>query len=119
MKENNYKKTYKPYKKAMRGGESKPVEVNDKHEPVQAKPLEVRVFGNNFEKALRAFRSLVQKERVLSIYKENQFYEKPSDKRRRKRGEMQRKLLELDNPIEEKKEIPKNIKKLMKEPVEE
>lgn len=86
-------------KKAPRGGDNKPVEVvNDKFahiEAVQAQPLEVKVYGNNFDKALRAFRALVQKERVLSSYKEKQSYEKPSDKRRRKRNESARKQLEL------------------------
>jgi len=74
-------------------------------EPVEAKPLEVKVF-NNFEKAMKAFRALVQKERVLSIYKEKQFYEKPSDKKRRKRNEMKRKMMELNSenqPSDKKK----------------
>ena len=51
-------------------------------EPVMGKPLEVIVYNNNFEKAFRAFRALVQKERILSAYKEKQTYEKPSDKKR-------------------------------------
>ena len=95
----NYKKSKKHYnnKKAPRGGESSQVEVNDKieHLPIQAQPLEVKVYHNNFDKALRAFRALVQKERILSAYKEKQSYEKPSDKRRRKRNEMKRKRQEL------------------------
>ncbi len=98
MKDQN-RKYKRNFKKAPRGGESQPVEVvNDKFahiEAVQAQPLEVKVYGNNFDKALRAFRALVQKERVLSSYKEKQSYEKPSDKRRRKRNESARKQLEL------------------------
>ncbi len=66
------------------------------HEPVQAQYLEVKVHYGNFDKAMTAFRSLVQKERILSLYKEKQSYEKPSDKKRRKRNEMKRKLMELD-----------------------
>ena len=65
-------------------------------EAVQAEPIEVRVYGNNFEKALRAFRALVQKERILSTYKEKQSYEKPSDRKRRKRNEMRRKMMEIE-----------------------
>jgi small subunit ribosomal protein S21 len=65
-------------------------------EAVQAIPIEVRVYGNNFEKALRAFRALVQKERILSTYKEKQSYEKPSDRKRRKRNEMRRKMMEIE-----------------------
>lgn len=98
----NYKKSRKNFsKKAQKGGESSAVVVNDKFahiEPVQAQPLEVKVYNNNFDKALRAFRALVQKERILSSYKEKQSYEKPSDKRRRKRNEMKRKRVEMDNP---------------------
>lgn len=100
MKNNNYKKSKKDSKKAPRGGESQPVEVNDTKfahiQPVQAQPLEVKVYGNNFDKALKAFRALVQRERILSAYKEKQTYEKPSQKRRRKRNEMKRKMMELD-----------------------
>jgi len=73
---------------------------------ILAQPLEVKVYNNNFDKALRAFRALVQKERVLSVYKEKQTYEKPSQKRRRKHNEMKRKLLELN--LEKQKKL-KNI----------
>ena len=102
MRDNHYNKPRRnSFKKASKGGESQAVEVNDKFahiEAVQAQPLEVKVFNNNFDKALRAFRALVQKERILSIYKDKQTYEKPSDKNRRKRNEMKRKRLELENP---------------------
>ena len=96
MRDHN-KRNKKNFKKASRGGDSAAV-VSDKFahiEAVQAQPLEVKVYGNNSDKALRAFRALVQKERILSVYKEKQSYEKPSDKRRRKRNESKRKMLEL------------------------
>ena len=95
MKDYN-RRNKKNFKKAPRGGET--VADSPKFGPgeaIQAQPLEVKVYGNNFDKALRAFRALVQKERVLSSYKEKQTYEKPSDKRRRKRNESIRKQLEL------------------------
>lgn len=99
MKDNNNNKPRRNYsKKAPKGGESKAVAVNDKYahiEAVQAQPLEVKVYNNNFDKALRTFRALVQKERILSLYKEKQTYEKPSDKHRRKRNEMKRKRQEM------------------------
>lgn len=75
---------------------NKETPAQDCHEPVQAKPLEVKVYGNNFDKAFKAFRALVQKERILSYYKEKQTYEKPSDKKRRKRNEAFRKALEAE-----------------------
>jgi small subunit ribosomal protein S21 len=79
-------------------------------EAVQAKPLEVVVYDGNFEKALRAFRALVQKERILSLFKEKQSYEKPSVKKRRKRAEMKRKKFELENKQRETPEQRKQRK---------
>lgn len=59
-------------------------------------PLEVKVYGHNFDKAFKAFRAIVQKERILSLYKQKQSFEKPSVKLRRKRNEMKQKRLELE-----------------------
>lgn len=104
MRDNHHKKPRRnPSKKAYKGGESQAVAVNDKFahiEAVQAQPLEVKVYNGNFDKALRAFRALVQKERILSSYKDKQSYEKPSDKRRRKRNEMKRKRQEVGGSTE-------------------
>lgn len=87
----------KPFNKAStRGGE--PLDQEDlsiPHTAVQAKFLEVQVFGN-FDRAMRTFRALVQKEGILSTYKERGAYEKPSDKRRRKKNEAIRKIIELE-----------------------
>jgi small subunit ribosomal protein S21 len=77
---------------ATKGGERQALED---HTPLQAKPLEVRV-GDNFEKAFKIFRNMIQKERVISTYKEKQSFEKPSVKRRRKIIEAQRKRFETD-----------------------
>lgn len=65
-------------------------------EPVQALPLEVKIFNGNFDKAFKAFRAIVQKERILSTYKEKQSYEKPSDRKRRKRNEAKKKILDAE-----------------------
>lgn len=62
---------------------SNPVEIQDVKE---FSPLQVEV-GNNFEDALRRFKSMVQKDKILSLYKEKSHYEKPSEKKRRKRRE--------------------------------
>jgi small subunit ribosomal protein S21 len=95
----------KPYNKGAKGGENKPESVKlDPHTPVQAKPLEVRITDqNNFDRALRNFKSLVQKERILSTFKEKQSYEKPSVKKRRKANESKRKKMELGNKEEHSK----------------
>lgn len=50
-------------------------------------PLEVKVTSN-FEQSVRNFKSLVQKSKILSLYKEKQSYEKPSDRKRRKKREV-------------------------------
>jgi len=92
MKEqkNNFKN-----KKASKGGDTVSRDSSTQaSEAVQAKPLEVKVYGN-FEKAVRAFKALVQKEKILSQYKDAQVYEKPSDKKRRKKNEARRKRFEL------------------------
>lgn len=61
---------------------------------VVIKPLEVQVINDNFEDAFRKFKAFVQKEKVLSLYKEKQMYEKPSVKERRKKREaLERKLM--------------------------
>lgn len=115
MKDSSYKKSKKHSKKSLKGGDSSTVVVSDTNnfahiEPIQAKPLEVVVYNNAFDKALRAFRALVQKERILSVYKEKQTYEKPSDRRRRKRNEMKRKLLELNSTRDRSKGFKKPFK---------
>lgn len=48
-------------------------------------PIQVEV--NHFEESMRYFKSLVQKEKVLSDFKDRQSYEKPSEKKRRKKRE--------------------------------
>ena len=49
-------------------------------------PLQVEIHGS-FEEGLRRFKSMVQRSKILTLYKEKQSYEKPSAKRRRQRRE--------------------------------
>lgn len=58
-------------------------------------PIEVQVDGN-FERAFKIFRSIVQAEGILALYKEKQSYEKPSEKKRRKHNESCRRVLEAE-----------------------
>lgn len=60
---------------------------------LQFRGLEVKVHDNDFEDAFRKFKSLIQKEKIISEYKEKQRYEKPSDKKRRKKREAIQKLM--------------------------
>lgn len=88
------------------GGDN--VTVFSTYEDIEDKlsALEVKVV-NNFDRALKAFRALVQKDRILSLYKESTVYEKPTDKKRRKRAERIRKLQEMEmkknRPFKKKK----------------
>jgi ribosomal protein S21 len=67
------------------------------NESIVYKPLEVKVHDQSYEsfqRAMKVFRAMVQKEKVLSYYKEASVYEKPSDMRRRKINESNQKRLE-------------------------
>jgi len=64
----------------------------------QLSPLQVVVRGNtkeDFELAFRVFKKTVQSEKIISLYKEKRAYEKPSDKKRRKRKEARERRLAL------------------------
>lgn len=61
--------------------------INDvKNDDLRFKPLQIEVTGSP-EDAIRKFKVLVQRDGVLSKFKEKQSYEKPSDKKRRKMRE--------------------------------
>jgi len=67
--------------------------------PAQISPLQIKVRGESredLESASRAFKSLVQKEKIISLYKEKQSYEKPSEKKRRRRKESQERRLAFE-----------------------
>ncbi len=55
------------------------------------KPIEVVVRNGDVDAAIRVLKSMVQKEKILAILKEKQAYEKPSDKKRRKKREAREK----------------------------
>lgn len=61
-------------------------------------PIEVKVSANGrVEDAIRRFRAIVTKERIMSDLKEHQSYEKPSMRKRRKRREAQARQRKLDS----------------------
>jgi len=63
-----------------------------KHEPVEAGKggLSVRVDNNNIEKAIKILKKKVMNDGILKDLKKHQFYEKPSEKRRREKAEARR-----------------------------
>lgn len=98
MSQDRFNKNSKPYNRNSKGGET---EATVKRQPgpgaaIQARPLEVKVFDGNIEKAIKTFRAIVQKDRILSLYKEKGSYEKPSVRRRRKKSEYIRNLKDAE-----------------------
>lgn len=84
-------------------------------------PIEVKVFGNGFERAMKNFRSLVQGEGILAEFKEKSRYEKPSDKKRRKKSEAIQRVYEEEMKMKkiisgeyEKEKVKKQAKKEQK-----
>jgi small subunit ribosomal protein S21 len=124
MYEEKYRHNRKPFNRQSKGGDqhgnSEKEDNSIPHTPVQATPLQVVVYGN-FERAFRTFKNLVQKERILSDFKEKQSFEKPSDKKRRKKNEAKRKLFEESFKREDKPRKPRNTSKkvLMEDEVNE
>jgi len=55
-------------------------------------PLEVEVFDNNIEKALRDLKNKMSREGVLTELKKRRFAEKPSEVKRRKHREAIKKM---------------------------
>ena len=55
--------------------------------------LDIKVHGNDVEKALKVLKRQLQKEGLFREVKQRSFYEKPSVKEKRKRREAMRKRL--------------------------
>lgn len=55
--------------------------------------MEIRVEGQDLERALKILKRQVQKDGLLREIKKRSFYEKPSEKRKRKRIEAQKKRI--------------------------
>lgn len=55
--------------------------------------MEIKVFGNNIEKAIKDLKIRLQKEGIFKELKNRRFYEKPSVREKRKRIEAQKKKI--------------------------
>jgi small subunit ribosomal protein S21 len=65
--------------------------------------LEIKVYGNDIEKALKVLKRELQKEGLFREIKKRGSYEKPSEKERRKRREARdkrRKALRFKKPVQ-------------------
>ncbi len=61
--------------------------ISDKNKQPEVIISALEVKFNYFEEGFKRFKSMVQKEKILSLYKERSTYEKPSVKSRRKHRE--------------------------------
>ena len=55
--------------------------------------MDIKVFGNDIEKALKSLKRQLQKDGLFREIKQRSFYEKPSEKDKRKRREAQKKRI--------------------------
>jgi small subunit ribosomal protein S21 len=65
--------------------------------------LEIKVYGNDIERALKVLKRELQKEGLFREIKKRGSYEKPSEKERRKRREARdkrRKALRFKKPLQ-------------------
>ncbi|MCS7279042.1 MAG: 30S ribosomal protein S21 [Thermodesulfobacteriaceae bacterium] len=58
--------------------------------------------GESFEQALKRFKRLVEKTKILSEVKKREFYEKPGVKRRKKMQAARKKLIKKLKKIQQK-----------------
>jgi len=55
--------------------------------------LDIKVYGNDIERALKTLKRELQKEGLLKEIKQRSFYEKPSEKEKRKQKEARKKRM--------------------------
>ncbi len=55
--------------------------------------MDIKVYGNNVEKALKALKRQLQREGLFREIKKRSFYEKPSEKKKRKQKEAREKRM--------------------------
>jgi small subunit ribosomal protein S21 len=55
--------------------------------------LDIKVYGNDIEKALKSLKRQLQKEGLFKEIKQRSFFEKPSEKEKRKKREAKRKRI--------------------------
>jgi len=55
--------------------------------------LDIKVHGNDIEKALKSLKRQLQKEGLFKEIKQRSFFEKPSEKEKRKRREAKKKRM--------------------------
>jgi small subunit ribosomal protein S21 len=84
-------------------------------DPVILGPLEIKVYNGQVEKAGRLLRVLAQREGIFNEARQHSRYEKPSEKRRRKKSESRQVQFELKQaairPPKERKQKRRAVKR--------
>lgn len=57
-----------------------------KHKHHRINGLQVKVFNNNVEKALKKFKRMIKDSELMVELRDRSYYEKPSNKRRKKKN---------------------------------
>jgi|TARA_B100001750_G_C15096195_1_gene393089 small subunit ribosomal protein S21 len=85
---------------------SKPKRVFDKNRKPKEKRLgeglKVYVRNNDVDRALRKLKKMVNNEGVIKELKKREFYEKPSDRRRREKARARKRWLKQQAILEQK-----------------
>jgi len=55
--------------------------------------LDIKIYGNDIERALKTLKRHLQKEGLFKEIKKRSFYEKPSEKKKRKQKEARKKRM--------------------------
>jgi small subunit ribosomal protein S21 len=55
--------------------------------------LDIKIYGNDIERALKTLKRQLQKEGLFKEIKKRSFYEKPSEKKKRKQREARKKRM--------------------------
>ncbi len=74
--------------------------------------MNIKVYGNDIEKALKALKRQLQREALFKEIKKRSFYEKPSEKKKRKQREARKKrmkALRFKKPVNNQKAQTKKI----------
>ncbi len=71
-------------------------DTRTEHEPVQARPLEVKVDDRGVDRAIRKLRRMLSGEGILRELKRRRHYEKPSIAKKRKGREAERRRKRRD-----------------------
>lgn len=55
--------------------------------------MDIKIYGNDIERALKTLKRQLQKEGLFKEIKKRSFYEKPSEKKKRKQREARKKRM--------------------------